>query len=313
MNSIDVEFIPNVYPGFDKTHSKFYRDEPVLVRNVERFSNFCNIARLHVDDDINMVIVTTWNEWHEGTTIEPAIEYDFEYLQIIKTTLAGYRLLDLEAQISVERGYKFFGENLWDEAKGAYRECPLGSGLENNYWGDDNYLALIFHRDYERFKESERANRIQQFLEKNPPRLELGLRRWCVLSADDYTQYQPYNNWEYADQVALDGIYYARIGNIENAKERFNYLIEKMYSSGFIEDEATLENGHEYYKLALALILAHHLKNEDPEANRYIPILTEKLLKLQRPDGSWLTDDKLPSYPNTETAILLLLALDFYS
>ena len=187
MNSIDVEFIPHVYPGFDKTHSKFYRDEPVLVRNVERFSNFCNIARLYVDDDINMVIVTTWNEWHEGTTIEPAIEYDFEYLQVIKTTLAGCRLLDLEARVSVERGYKFFGEDLWDEAKGEYRECPLGSGLENNYWGDDNYLALIFHRDYERFKESERANRIQKFLEKSPPRLELGLRRWCVLSADKYT------------------------------------------------------------------------------------------------------------------------------
>jgi len=220
------------------------------------------------------------------------------------------RIVNLEAQISVERGYRFFRENLWDEAKGAYRECPPGSGdFENNYWGDDNYLALIFHRDYERFKDSERANRIQQFLEENPPRLELGLRRWCVLSADNYTQYQPYNNWEYADQVALDGIYYVRIGNLEKAKECFNYLIEKMYRNGFIEDEATPENGHEYYKLALSLFLAHHLSlNEDPKANRYIPILTEKLLDLQRPNGSWLTDDKPPSWPNTETTILILIA-----
>ena len=218
------------------------------------------------------------------------------------------RIVDLEAQISVERGYKFFRQNLWNDAIGAYRECPLGSGFENNYWGDDNYLALIFHRDYERFKDNERANRIQQFLEKNPLRLELGLRRWCVLSAINYTQYQPYNNWEYADQVTLDGIYHARIGNIDKAKECFNYLIEKMYRNGFIEDEATLKNGHEYYKLALSLLLAQRLKGEDPKGNTYIPILTEKLLDLQRLNGSWLTDDKPPSWPNTETTILILLA-----
>jgi len=217
-----------------------------------------------------------------------------------------------EVDVAVENGYEFLGEDLWAEAEGVYRECPIGSGdFEGNYWGDDNYLALIFHRDYERFKDSESADPIQQFLEKNPPRLKLGLRRWCVLSADNYTQYNPYNNWEYADQVALDGIYHARIGDLEKAKEHFNYLTEKMYNSsnGFIEDEATSKNGHEYYKLALTLALAHHLK-EDPEACRYIPTLTEKLLDLQGSDGSWLTDDKPPSYPNTETTILALLALN---
>lgn len=95
---------------------------------------------------------------------------------------------------AIEKGYTFLEDNLWDEAKGAYRECPIGSGgLENNHWGDDNHLALIFHRDYERFRDPEKVSRIERFLEGNPPRSELGMRRWCVLSADGYTEYQPYN------------------------------------------------------------------------------------------------------------------------
>jgi len=220
-----------------------------------------------------------------------------------------------EVNEAVRRGYGFLRESLWDEPEGAYRECPVGSGgLENKYWGDDNYLALIFHRDYKRFEDPERVSRIQDFLEKGPLRSEEGQSRWCVLSGDRYLEYEPYNRSEYADEVALNGIYYAKIGNTDLAREKFSYLIENMYRNGLIEDKATPENGHEYYKLALALVLAHHLKEETPEAYQYVPVLTQKLLDLQRSDGSWLTDDKDldTTYPNTETTILILLSLYAY-
>jgi len=300
--------IPPLTTGFDNSimYEKGVDDWLVIRTNPtpEGYKRMCAGSKPFIDPELNVIIAGAWNEYQEGWVLEPTIEFGFGYLNVLRYVFSA------EVDEAIEKGYKFLRENLWDEAKGAYRECPPGSeGLESNYWGDDNYLALIFHRDYERFKDSERANRIQQFLEKNPPRLELGLSRWRVLSAANYMQYQPYNNWEYADQVALDGIYHARIGNIEKAKECFNYLIEKMYRNGLIADEATPKNGHEYYKLALALILAHHLKNEDPKAERLIPILTENLSNLQRSDGSWLTDDKPPSWPNTETTILILIAL----
>jgi len=304
-----VGFIPLVQAGFDDSlmYEKGLAD--YLVKRTdpspEKFRVMCEGVKPYVDPDLNMIVAEAWNEFFESSVIEPTKESGFSYLNVLRDVFS------VEVNEAIERGYRFLGDKLWDEAKGAYRECPPGSeGLEHNYWGDDNYLALIFHKDYERFKDSERADRIRQFLEKNPPRLELGIRRWCVLSADNYMQYQPYNNWEFADRVALDGIYYARIGNAEKAKECFNHLIEKMCKNGFIEDKATLENGHEYYKLALALILAHHLKNEDLIATGHIPILTEKLLRLQDiEEGSWLTDDKAPSWPNTETTILIPIAL----
>jgi len=303
-----VGFIPLVQAGFDNSvrYDKGI-DNWLVIRtdpSPEKFRRMYEGVKPYVDPNLNMVIAEAWNEFHEGSVIEPTEEFGFSYLNVLRYVFSA------EVNEAIEKGYRFLGDKLWDEAKGAYRECPLGSGLEHNYWGDDNYLALIFHKDYERFKDSERADQIRQFLEKNPPRLELGIRRWCVLSADNYMQYQPYNNWEYADQLALDGIYYARIGKVEKAKECFNHIIEKMCKNGFIEDKATPENGHEYYKLALVLILVYHLKNEDPEANGHIPILTEELLGPQEPDGSWLTDDKPPSWPNTETTILILVALN---
>jgi len=87
--SENMSFIPSVYPGFDKTHSKLNTGQPVLVRNVSRFTEFCNIARSYAKESAKVVIVATWNEWHEGTSIEPAEEYGFEYLQVIRTVLGG--------------------------------------------------------------------------------------------------------------------------------------------------------------------------------------------------------------------------------
>ena len=211
---------------------------------------------------------------------------------------------------AVSRGYSFLTHSLWDDEVGAYRECPSPNpeGKDKNYWGDDNYLAYIFHTEY--FEDAYRADKIRGFLHTSPLRLEEGIRRWIVLSSN-FTEYEPYNNtlYEYADQITLDGIYYAMNGDLEVARMHFNILIQKWYdlNTGLIFDKATLDGeGRQYYKVALALILARRLNN-----STYINLFTDKLVSLQRADGSWLTDDKWGSrvYPNAETTILILLAL----
>ena len=85
-------------------------------------------------------------------------------------------------------------------------------------------------------------------------------------------------------------------------------------SSGLIEDAATSQNGHEYYKLGLALILASLLMDKYPLAETYAQKFLDKLLDLQKEDGSWLTDDKdmMTTYPNTETTIIILMAIATY-
>jgi len=38
--------------------------------------------RAAVESGADWVLITTWNEWHEGTEIEPSIEYGFDYLYL---------------------------------------------------------------------------------------------------------------------------------------------------------------------------------------------------------------------------------------
>jgi len=39
----------------------------------------------------DMILICTWNEWHEGTEIEPSREYGFDYLKITKEYAARYK------------------------------------------------------------------------------------------------------------------------------------------------------------------------------------------------------------------------------
>lgn len=211
---------------------------------------------------------------------------------------------------AVEKGYRFLSGFLWDDEKGAYRECPPPNpeGRDKLYWGDDNHLAYIFHTEYPSFKDGVKARRILEFLKEDPPRLGDGRRRWIVLSGN-YSEFTSYGDRSYADRIDLDGIFYARTGDTGTARRLFGILISEMYdpASGLIEDKATGENGYEYYKLGLTLILASYLREEF-----YVERLVDKPLSLQGSDGSWLTDDKdlETTYPNTETMIIILMALD---
>lgn len=213
--------------------------------------------------------------------------------------------LDLTLDRVIENGYSFLENRLWNKKLGVYQVTPFDSTL----FGDDNYLAYIFHTEYPRFKNLTRAEAIWGFLKNSSDTLEQGERRWVVLSSN-FTEYQPYNEYtSYADWNALDGIYFAKTHNASQAEYCFSMIISQMYDTHveLIEDDATEENGHEYYKIALSLILAHHLEN-----STYVRVFTRRLIQLQRTDGSWLTDDKDldTTFPNTETTILILLALE---
>jgi len=222
----------------------------------------------------------------------------------------------LEVNKAVGKGKFFLLNELWDESKGAYRECPSPNpdDLDKRYNVVDNHLAYIFHMEYKSFKNYIKAERIWAFLIQENFTF---YPRWMVLSLNpsNYSWYQPRNDISYADLIALDGIYYAKAENLTMARDLFNTLIYKWYdlNTGLIFDNATLEGeGRAYYKVALALILACYIGNLT-----YINLFTQKLMDLQRDDGSWLTDDKWGSkeqglhvYPNTETMILILLSID---
>jgi hypothetical protein len=80
----DVDFIPNVMPGFDDTNVRPEENHPVINRSEEKFKYFCEISQDFIDSDINMVLLTSYNEWHEYTQIESSVEYRNKYLMIIR-------------------------------------------------------------------------------------------------------------------------------------------------------------------------------------------------------------------------------------
>ena len=85
-NSID--FVPNVMPGYNDTAGRV--GNPIIARNEADFQQFCKESLNYLSPQ-NMVLVTSWNEWHEYTSVEPDQTYNLSYLEIIKRELAGQR------------------------------------------------------------------------------------------------------------------------------------------------------------------------------------------------------------------------------
>jgi len=44
-----------------------------------------------LDSNPDMILICTWNEWHEGTEIEPSREYGFDYLKLTRGYAARYK------------------------------------------------------------------------------------------------------------------------------------------------------------------------------------------------------------------------------
>jgi hypothetical protein len=50
----------------------------------EEFKKFCIAMNAYVDPVLNMVVIYAWNEFHEGTALEPSEEYGFSYLDALR-------------------------------------------------------------------------------------------------------------------------------------------------------------------------------------------------------------------------------------
>jgi len=50
--------------------------------------------------DPDMVLICTWNEWHEGTNIEPSREFEFKYLLLTRIWTSVYKKTPLSGPIS---------------------------------------------------------------------------------------------------------------------------------------------------------------------------------------------------------------------
>ncbi len=86
----NVDFIPKVMPGFDDTAVRPQANHPVIPRTVTDFGDYCQEA-LNFLPDNNLILINSWNEWHEYTQVEPDKDYGYEYLEVIEQKLAKYK------------------------------------------------------------------------------------------------------------------------------------------------------------------------------------------------------------------------------
>jgi hypothetical protein len=75
MNSNGTRFIPNAYPGFNNTLNEGATPPWVtLARNETAFKEMLGIALKYTDSNLRIAMITSWNEWMEGTMIEPSMK-----------------------------------------------------------------------------------------------------------------------------------------------------------------------------------------------------------------------------------------------
>jgi len=89
-DSKGIKFIPNTYPGFDNTeHCEWKQSQNmsctpiVLPPNEIMFKKILTTAVNCADNELKIVMITSWNEWLESTAIEPSMEFGELFLHTI--------------------------------------------------------------------------------------------------------------------------------------------------------------------------------------------------------------------------------------
>lgn len=79
MASSGKQFIPNAYPGYNATLEGIDATLPV---DASEFNDFLQVAWNNIDDN-GIVMITSWNEWKESTSIEPSLEFGHQLLDVL--------------------------------------------------------------------------------------------------------------------------------------------------------------------------------------------------------------------------------------
>ncbi len=73
-------WVATVCPGYDDRKIR----SPGSFVDRENGAYYTRTWEAALASDPNIIIICTWNEWHEGTEVEPSREYGFRYLEITK-------------------------------------------------------------------------------------------------------------------------------------------------------------------------------------------------------------------------------------
>ena len=87
--------MPNVCVGWDNTprYPQYGQDSTVHIGNTpESFAMYLQEAREYLDDRPEqppLIIVNAWNEFVEGSYLEPDMKWGYGYLEAVKKVMSG--------------------------------------------------------------------------------------------------------------------------------------------------------------------------------------------------------------------------------
>ncbi len=110
-NNSSLEFCNNVYTGFFNTKNPQVKDEIIFggvtpgfddspvwgwgttARKAPRFDGkrFDMTWRMSMENKVDVIQIITWNDWNEGTQIEPCDKFGYEYLEMNKKYSAKFK------------------------------------------------------------------------------------------------------------------------------------------------------------------------------------------------------------------------------
>ncbi len=87
-DNYSVDYIPNISPAFNPKINNPTTTNPVFPRGdtgVALFKTLCNVAKKNVSTTTRLVLIDSFNDWANGTELEPATTYGDTYLNIVKS------------------------------------------------------------------------------------------------------------------------------------------------------------------------------------------------------------------------------------
>jgi hypothetical protein len=86
-----LRLVPNVMPGYDDTPLRGTERVTINRRRGMFYRDYWGVASQFVGPDQPFLLVTSFNEWHEGTELEPSTEYGDMYLRLTRELAAELR------------------------------------------------------------------------------------------------------------------------------------------------------------------------------------------------------------------------------
>ena len=88
IKTLNIYFVPSSIPGFDDREVR--TGNIPIPRSIERFMKHLDIAVSNSYPTPKMILITSFNEWHENTQIEPSVNYELDYLKLLKSYLESH-------------------------------------------------------------------------------------------------------------------------------------------------------------------------------------------------------------------------------